>query len=149
MAEILVATDGSEGAARALAVAIELAREIRDRIVVVAVWQIPTVDFGFGGYIAAEVFDELRANAEETVARAADEARRAGVEAETVVLEGAPAMEICRLARERGSRLIVVGSHGWSAVMRLMMGSVSSGVVHHAPCPVLVVPSERPEHEPG
>ena len=59
----------------------------------------------------------------------------------TFVRHGDPARQICRLASERDARLIVVGSHGWGALRRLVFGSVSTGVLHHAKQPVLVVPS--------
>jgi nucleotide-binding universal stress UspA family protein len=46
---------------------------------------------------------------------------------------------ICRIASELGVDVIVVGSHGRGAIERMLLGSVSTQVVHHAPCPVLVV----------
>jgi len=52
---------------------------------------------------------------------------------------------ICRLAAELGVDVIVVGSHGRSAISRVLLGSVSTQVVHHAPCPVLVVRSAPKE----
>lgn len=60
------------------------------------------------------------------------------------VLRGAPDREIIEKAKEWGADLIVVGSHGRGFWGRLL-GSVSDGVVHHAPCSVLVVrkPADR------
>ncbi|GGJ02687.1 universal stress protein UspA [Alicyclobacillus cellulosilyticus] len=52
---------------------------------------------------------------------------------------GQPAPTICAVASEIGADLIVVGSHGRTAVDRLLLGSVSNGVVHRAKQPVLVV----------
>ena len=43
------------------------------------------------------------------------------------------------MASEHDAQLIVVGSHGWGAARRFLSGSVSTGLVHSAPCPVLVV----------
>ena len=43
------------------------------------------------------------------------------------------------MASEYDAQLIVVGSHGWGAARRFLSGSVSTGLVHSAPCPVLVV----------
>jgi len=53
---------------------------------------------------------------------------------------------ICAKASAYDAQLIVVGSHGWGAARRLFSGSVSTGLVHSAPCPVLVV---RPSSEAG
>jgi nucleotide-binding universal stress UspA family protein len=69
-----------------------------------------------------------------------------GVTCETVVLDGAVGEAICRFAREHDPRIVVVGAHGWGRLGRLLHGSVSTHVLQHAPCPVLVVtgtPSEE------
>lgn len=52
---------------------------------------------------------------------------------------GDPAETLCEVARERAADVIVVGSHGRGAAARALLGSVSSRVVHRAPCDVLVV----------
>jgi len=145
VSEILIGTDGSEDAERALDVAIELARQTGDRLLIVAVWQIPAGEFGipYAGYVSPDVWDEYRKHGEDSLARARAKAERAGVAAETTLLEGSPAGELCALAKERGVRLIVVGTHGWGRVMGALFGSVSTAVLHKAPCPVLVVPPPR------
>ncbi|MGZ6696495.1 MAG: universal stress protein, partial [Solirubrobacteraceae bacterium] len=53
---------------------------------------------------------------------------------------GSISEEICAVAASHHARLIVIGAHGWGPVKRLVHGSVSTGVMHHAACPVLVVP---------
>ncbi len=62
---------------------------------------------------------------------------------------GKPDVEIAALAEEIGAGLIVVGSRGLGAMRRVLMGSVSSSVVRHAHCPVLVVRKEEPVEEAG
>ena len=52
---------------------------------------------------------------------------------------GQPVEVICELAKTLGSDLVVVGARGHNAAQRFLLGSVSDRVVHHAPCPVLVV----------
>jgi nucleotide-binding universal stress UspA family protein len=52
---------------------------------------------------------------------------------------GSPAVAICETAEEVGADLIIVGSHGRGAVDRLLLGSVSHGVLNRAKQPVLVV----------
>jgi nucleotide-binding universal stress UspA family protein len=66
-------------------------------------------------------------------------ARRAGVDAECVVKDGRPAGAIVEEARALQSGLIVVGTHGRTALARLALGSVAEAVLADAPCSVLVV----------
>ncbi len=64
--------------------------------------------------------------------------RRSGSKVCSVVLEGEPATEITRLARERGVGILVIGKHGRTCVERFVLGSVAEKLVQLAPCPVLV-----------
>jgi nucleotide-binding universal stress UspA family protein len=66
------------------------------------------------------------------------------VEHEHRLLYGDPASEIVRLAGEEQVDLIVMGTHGRTGLMRLLMGSVAEAVVRRAPCPVLTI---REPHE--
>src|SRR5205807_10460837 len=67
-----------------------------------------------------------------------------------VFLEGEPATEIVRYARESGVDRIVMGTHGRTGTERLLMGSVAEKVLRDAPCSVLVVKVlqavKSPEH---
>jgi nucleotide-binding universal stress UspA family protein len=47
--------------------------------------------------------------------------------------------EICKVAHDRAARMIVAGAHGWGPIKRLLHGSISTGLLRAAPCPVLVV----------
>lgn len=58
--------------------------------------------------------------------------------------EGDAVNEIVRVAEEAHCDLIVMGTHGWSGLSRLVMGSVAEGVVRRAPCPVLTVKTPFP-----
>jgi nucleotide-binding universal stress UspA family protein len=62
-----------------------------------------------------------------------------GVACETVELDGPVGDELCNVAHGRNVRLIVIGAHGWGRIGRLIHGSVSTYVLHHATNPVLVV----------
>jgi nucleotide-binding universal stress UspA family protein len=85
---------------------------------------------------------ELARERAETVAgEAARQARESALEVETFVRCGAAVDEICGIAQRRQAQLIVIGSHGWRRLRGALLGSVSAGVLHHAPCPVMVVPA--------
>ncbi len=55
-------------------------------------------------------------------------------------LQGAPGPVIVEACEEAGADLLVAGSRGYGPVLRVLLGSVSTHLAHHAPCPVLVVP---------
>jgi nucleotide-binding universal stress UspA family protein len=88
--------------------------------------------------VAAELDEALTEGAREAVQRTLD-ALGAEVQADVLVTHGDPASEIVRIATDGGYDVIVVGSHGSGFVKRVLVGSVSGHVVHHAACPVLVV----------
>ena len=142
MGTIVVATDGSRAAGAALDEAIALATATGDRLEVITVWRALQGDFGLSYPSAAllhELLDAERAHAERTLADAAERARAAGVEVEVALVAGDPAEQICRHASRVRARLVAVGTHGYGAVVSLLVGSVSSNVIRSAPCPVLVV----------
>jgi nucleotide-binding universal stress UspA family protein len=148
---ILFATDGSPCASDARATALELARQLGAPLVVVSVAHpaLPAVGYGNGySNVVAEVTKAEHDRLEKLLASVADTAEEAGVPCSTIVADGLVVDEICKRARDCDARLIVVGSHGWGAARRLFSGSVSTGLVHEAPCPVLVVrtPQAAKEH---
>ncbi len=92
-----------------------------------------------GGAISAAPLEEARREVESLVEKAADTLREAGFPTEHHVLAGDPRESVVDLAVRERVDLIVVGSRGRTGLARLMLGSVSSHVVTHAPCSVLVV----------
>ena len=143
MKPVLLATDGSPTAEKATDTAIELARLLGTELVVASVWSIPSATVGFAPVPIPADLDQLGEDGARTVAlSAAARAKEQGVDARVCVLRGFPVQEICLAAERFDPRLLVVGSHGWGAVKRALFGSVSTGVLHHAKCPVLVVRGE-------
>ena len=65
----------------------------------------------------------------------------------TKIVEGGPKDMIVQEARDWGADLIVLGSHGYGRVRRMVLGSVASAVVAKAPCSVQVVRSKHPLHD--
>jgi len=144
MKPVLLATDGSPTAETATETAIELAKLLDTELIVVSVWNIPYPTVGFApAPISGEVFAPLEDDARKITVAAAARAEEAGVETRTVVLRGFPSEEIRMAAETYDPQLLVIGSHGWGAFKRAVFGSVSTAVLHHAKCPVLVVPSAQ------
>jgi nucleotide-binding universal stress UspA family protein len=149
---ILFATDGSPSAAKAQKEAFELAQRLEAPLLAVSVSHpmVPAVGYVGYGYsnVVAELTEAEHHRIETLLATIAATACAADLPCATVIADGSPVEQICRIANERDTQLIVVGSHGWGAARRLFSGSVSTGLVHSAPCPVLVVrgPQQAQEH---
>lgn len=67
-----------------------------------------------------------------------------GLNVESLLMRGSAVEEIVDVAERYQIDLIVMGSHGHGAWYELVVGTVSEGVLHRAPCPTLIVPSEKP-----
>ena len=140
---ILLATDGSDEAARATVAASELSRETGSEVHVVYVLPTPAQLIGHHLY-SDEIRESLIGGAErdaETFLK--EQAKKigsgGGKVAETHLRSGDPDKEIIRTAEALGVGLIVIGSRGLGAISRALIGSVSDSVVKHAHCPVLVM----------
>jgi nucleotide-binding universal stress UspA family protein len=143
MEPLMLATDGSPNAERATEQAIELAQVLDTDLVIVTIWDIPYGTVGLAPMPINGGFAQMHEDqAKRVAAEAAARAEEAGVEARTVVVRGFVVDEICGAARAFKPRYLIMGSHGWGAMKRALFGSVSTGVLHHAPCPVLVVRGE-------
>jgi nucleotide-binding universal stress UspA family protein len=143
--KILLATDGSEDATLAGRAAIELSKRTASELHVVHSWQsVPSARFE--SFIRAQ----LKQEAEELLAEQEKLMEAGGGKIAGTHLRRGPAVdEILNLAEELEAGLIVMGSRGMGPVQRLVMGSVSEGVVHHARCPVLVLRGGRAAWPPS
>jgi len=146
MATVVVGIDGSDNADAAFAFAVDEARLRGATLRIVAVWEVPATFYGGGGGygggfepVDVQVYDGVRGQAqkaaEELVASA--RARADGVECDPVVEEGDAASVLVEQAE--GAALLVVGSRGLGGFKSFLLGSVSQKVLHHAPCPVVIV----------
>ncbi len=145
---ILVAVDGSEGARRASEVAVDLAEKFNAELYVLHVFR------GYPEYMtmfpsapapSGETIDAFetyaRKAALEVVGRTVSMAERKGVKAKPQTSEtvGSVVQAITDSATGEKIDIIVIGTRGMGGFKKMLLGSVSSGVVTHAHCPVLVV----------
>lgn len=72
-----------------------------------------------------------------------DKATAAEVRANFIQASGSPGREICKIAKTQQADLVMVGSRGYRGLDEMLLGSASNYVMHHAPCSVLVVHSQK------
>jgi len=141
---IVVGTDGSETARKAVQEAADLANQLGAGMDIVSAYA-PVSNQRLRDE-ARQAPDDLqwtitpREDVDAKLNDAKELAEAAGVKEVTVhAREGDPADAILDVAEERGSDLIVVGNKGMSGAKRFLLGSVPNKVSHHAPCSVLIV----------
>lgn len=140
---ILVATDFSDGARRALTLAIQFAKGLRAAIDLLHVQAMPAyvpLPAVPGATPVPVPTPEVARGIQESLAVLAAAVRAPGVECQTKTVEGNPGDEIVDYAAKIGADLIVMGSHGRAGLGRILLGSVAEKVLHRATCPVVVVP---------
>ena len=133
--KILLATDGSDEAALAARVASELADRSKAELHVVHVWH-----EAFGAHPHRYTSWDLTLRAEEELEDQAKKIEGSGTTlAGSHLRRGSAVEEILDLAEDIDAGLILVGSRGLGRMERVMLGSVSEGLVHEADRPVLVI----------
>ena len=136
--KILCPTDFSEGSREALRLVVDkLGTDVQ--LLLIHVWQPPYV-YGAEAGIPGNVIVETKTLAENALARWKGEAEQLGARrVSTVLATGSPWHEIVDLAqRDPEIDLIVMGTHGYTGLKHVLLGSVAEQVVRHAPCPVLI-----------
>jgi nucleotide-binding universal stress UspA family protein len=145
-ARILIATDGSELADRALDHGLQLAKLAGSEVTIVTVTEPATLIGGGYATVAGTVMDPLPElieaqdkAARDLLARMAKRAADQGVTVKTVLVDNSfPAEGIVATAANIGAELIVMGSHGRRGLNRLLLGSQTNNVLAHTKVPVLV-----------
>ncbi len=134
---ILIANDGSDGAARALSAAITLAKEHRSDLHMISVEEMPRFPAS-----VSEVVEE-RAEADHVyqavVRQAMAKAKAQGVKLTPHVALGHPVATISEFVANKKFDLLVIGYMGHSELYNRVIGSTTDRLMEHAPCDVLVI----------
>ena len=140
---IVVGTDGSDTARKAVDEAIDLAKSVGASLYLVSAYEpVPQSRLREEARQAPADLQWMvnpREDVDATLKDAAEVVREAGVDVETFAREGDPADAILDVAEERNADLIVVGNKGMTGARRFLLGSVPNKVSHHAPCSVLII----------
>ncbi len=145
--KILVPIDGSENARRAKDLGISIAKDYDAELQIISVISVPTYlvssprVVGSPAFDLKEYYDSSGREAKNLVADAMAQAKDQGVKAKGEVLRttSSTVFAITQFAMTESVDLIVMGTRGLGGFRKLLLGSVSSGVLTHAHCNVLVV----------
>ena len=151
MTSVLVPLDFSSGAETLVEQASDLAKDLGCAVVLMHVIEpvAAYVPVGASMDVIApppiEQTDADRAAPKERLETFAKKQRARGIEVETMIITGLAVDEILDQADLRKCRLIALGSHGHGALYHLFAGSVVTGVLKRAKCPVVVIPFGKRE----
>jgi universal stress protein A len=136
---IIIAIDFSDSADQVIERALDVCGNGTQKILLHVVDHLPPLGFGEEPLIAPDWMIPEQQLLDESEKSLNNFATKHGLsDAEQTVLLGTPHTEIVRLAEEKNTDLIILGSHGRHGV-RLLLGSTANGVLHHAGCDVLAV----------
>jgi nucleotide-binding universal stress UspA family protein len=140
---IVVGTDGSDTATKAVRQAVDLARSVGAKLELVSAYEpVPAQRLNDERRQAPEDLQwaiNPREDVDATLEAAAEVAREAGIAVDVYARQGDPADAILDVAEEQEADLIVVGNKGMTGAKRFLLGSVPNKVSHHAPCSVLII----------
>ena len=146
ISKILVAVDGSKTAQKAARYGVDLAKQLKASAIVMSVIDqdsftgqiVPAAQTAMN--VMEPIDDYLRKAAEEYAGEIKDLCDKNDVQSKTVITKGQPVEEIVKEAKKSKADLIIIGSHGRSALAASVLGSVAYGVIHEdTKIPVLVV----------
>lgn len=146
--KILLCTDFSENSVPAKDLAVDYARTFSAKLIVIHVIDTWAGFPAFEGRLPIDVSQVVKSMETAVQADLAEMQKKLAEvlgPVETRSRFGSPAQEIVNLAAEEAIDLIVMGTHGWTGLKHVLVGSVAENVVRTAACPVLIVRSNTPE----
>jgi universal stress protein A len=149
---IMVPVDYSQFSKGAVEMAVEIARRFGSTIDVVHVWDRPSyvtdvIMVGHPGESQRSLLELIRENAERDMAEFMGTLELpTDVQVTHHLLSGDPAATLLKELGKGGHDLVVLGTHGRTGIVHLLLGSVAEKLIRHSPVPVLTVPPrERPK----
>jgi nucleotide-binding universal stress UspA family protein len=137
---ILVPVDFEQPSQEALEVAIDLALAFDARLTLLHAWDIPIFAYaGSNSFVTADMWTSIERAAAEQLASTLAILRKRLPRAESVLAQGAPAVETLAVADRENADVIVMGTHGRHGLGRVLLGSVAERVVRSSPVPVLTI----------
>jgi len=137
--KIPVPVDGSDNSYRALEAALVLSEKLGSNISVVNVIEQVSITHIESEKLLNELLEAYKKENQEILSKCSDIARQKGIDIKTVLLQGNPAPVILDYSKKENFDLVIMGSRGMGKFKELIIGSVSSKIVHHSPCAIMII----------
>ena len=146
ISKILVPTDGSKTAQKAARYAVDLAKQLKASIIILSVfdWSSFMSRASSDAFVTPRELESMEGSLKEAAMKHGEAVKKRcdkhGIQSKTIITTGHPVEDIAKEAKRSKADLIVMGSHGRSALAAAVLGSVAYGVMHRdMKVPVLVV----------
>ena len=136
--KILVPVDGSDNSYKALEAALVLSEKLGSNISVVNVMEQVPITHIESEKLLNELLEAYKKENQEILSKCSDIAHQKGT-IKTVLLQGNPAPVILDYSKKENFDLVIMGSRGMGKFKELILGSVSSKIVHHSPCAIMII----------
>jgi nucleotide-binding universal stress UspA family protein len=137
---LLVPVDFSDTSNLALDYAVDLAKALGAKVVVMHAYELPVYGFPDGALVATvEIATRIMNGAQAGLAALIEKRKDKGVELGSVLRQGVPWDEVHSVAEEVNADLVVIGTHGRSGLARALLGSVAEKIIRTSTRPVLTI----------
>jgi len=136
---VLVPVDGSDNSYRALDAALLLSEKLDSKITVVNVMEQVPITHIESEKLLRELLQAYKKENQEILSRCSKIATEKGLSIKTLLLQGNPASVILDYSKKEKFDLVIMGSRGMGKFKQLILGSVSSKIVHHSQCAILLI----------
>ncbi len=137
--KILVPVDGSDNSYKALEAALVFSEKLGSNISVVNVMEQVPITHIESEKLLSELLEAYKKENQEILSKCSDIAHQKGITIKTVHLQGNPAPVILDYSKKENFDLVIMGSRGMGKFKELILGSVSSKIVHHSPCAIMII----------
>ena len=137
--KILVPVDGSDNSYKALEAALVLSEKLGSNISVVNVMEQVPITHIESEKLLNELLEAYKKENQEILSKCSDIAHQKGITIKTVLLQGNPAPVILDYSKKENFDLVIMGSRGMGKFKELILGSVSSKIVHHSSCAIMII----------
>jgi nucleotide-binding universal stress UspA family protein len=137
--KILVPVDGSDNSYRALDAALFLSEKLGSNITVLHVMEEIPITHIESQKLLSELLENYKKENQDILSKCSEIARKKAVTINTILLQGNPASIILDFSKKEKYDTVIMGSRGLGKFKELILGSVSSKIVHHSPCEVLLI----------
>jgi nucleotide-binding universal stress UspA family protein len=147
--KVVCPIDFSEVSMGALRLARQICEGVDGELVIVYVVEpiVAPTDFTYGSLTSGELEDRLVERSRQALAEQIASLGYAEAKVHSRVERGRASAEIVRVAQEEAADLIVIGTHGYTGMAHVLLGSTAERVIRKAPCPVLTVrPKDQAQH---